>query len=219
MSDDDRFASLDDQDAARSKPVGQPKGSGCWKWGLIFTAIGGVGMLVCCGVMAFIGYQMGTKMVMTPPEVDALAQTITDITIPDTLRGEMGMSMQNPLFDMQMCLFRETSARGQMQLMQFNFKIGDPAQNEAQFKQEMDKQKNAEMKELNVEETVTRDVVIRGEPTTFTFIKGKDVATSTDYREVKGQFKGKSGTAVLHLQLEAEVYDEAAIDAMLESIK
>lgn len=217
MSTDDPFARRNQLDPSEVQPV--EKKSGCLKWVLIFGGIGLVGTLICCGVAGFVGYQMKPTVVNTPPEVTALAQEITDIAIPAEFVGKAGVKMNLGFMAMTLCQFEHTDNRGMLQLMEMKISVGDPKEGEAQLKEQMRQQGSEELKTLNVEKSETREVEIRGEPASFTISEGTDVESSTKYHEVKGQFKGKNGVAILQLQLEEEAWDAEAIDAMIESIK
>lgn len=212
--------SMDDRFNPSETPAPAKSGSGCWKWVLIFGGIGAVCMLLCCGVTGYFAYQMKPTIVSKPAEIEALAQEITDIEIPVGFTGQMGMKMNFlGMMNMTMCMFKQDEGRGMMQLTQMEMKVGDPQEGEVQLKQQMKAQGTAEMKELNVTSSETRELEIRGEQATFTISEGQDVATSTEYREVRGQFRGKAGIAVLHLQAESESLSDEAIDELLESIR
>jgi hypothetical protein len=216
MSFDDRFDRRDDVDPADVRPV--KKEGGCWKWVLIFGAIGGVCLLLCCGVGGFMAYRMAPKIVSQPTDVAAMAQEIADIEIPSEFSGKMGMTMNLGFMSMKMCMFEHTAGQGMLQLMEMQISVGDPKDGEAQLKQSMRQQGNQEMRALNIEKSESREYEIRGEKATFTFAEGKEADTGTPYHEVKGNFKGKSGVAVLHLQLQEEAWDDEAITTMIESI-
>ncbi len=155
---------------------------------------------------------------MQPADVAALAQEIADIEIPAAFAGKMGMKMNLGFMSMKMCTFEQTEGRGMLQLMEMQISVGDPKDGEAQLKQSMRQQGNQEMQALNIEKSETREYEIRGEKASFTFAEGKEINTSAPYREVKGNFKGKSGVAVLHLQLQEEAWDDEKITQMIESI-
>lgn len=218
MSTTDPFDRRDSLDRTDGRPV--KEGSGCLKWFLILSAIGGVCLLLCCGVAGFVGYRMKPTVVTQPAEVVALAQEITDIAIPEDLVGKTGVKMNMlGIMSMTMCQFEQAEGRGSMQMMEMKINMGDQQAGDAALKQQMAAQGTPEMRQLNIEKSETRETTVRGEPAKFTIAEGKDVSTSTIYHELKGEFKGKNGVAKLHLQLEDEVWDAEEIDALIESIK
>lgn len=206
-------------DGFNERPANAPQGSGCLKWVLIFGAIGGVIMLACCGVIGWFASQSKFTVVQTDSEIRTLVTEIAGFEIPEDFRGKAGVKMDNPIVAMRMCAFEQADGRGQLQISEMKMKFGDPKQQEAQLKAQMQQQGAAEMKTLNIQQSETREVTINGQPASFTFAEGQDAATSTNYREVKGQFTGKNGVATLHLQIEDEVWDEAAVQQMLDAAK
>jgi len=206
-------------DGFNDRPADAPKGSGCLKWVLILGAIGGVALLACCGVLGWFGYQFKPTVVQADPEVRTLAAEIAPFQIPAEFTGKVGVKMDNSFMAMRMCAFEHKEGRGQLQISEMQVKVGDQQQQQAQLKSQMQQQGAAEMKTLNIENSETREVTINGQPAQFTFAEGQDAATSTKYREVKGQFTGKNGVANLHLQLEDEAWDEAVIQQMLDAAK
>jgi hypothetical protein len=206
-------------DGFNERPADAPKGSGCLKWVLIFGAVGGVGLLVCCGVLGYIGYQFKPIVAQTDPEVRTMVAEIASFAVPEDFHGKVGVKMDNSFMAMRMCAFEQKEGRGQLQISEMQVKVGDPKDQEAQLKAQMQQQGAAEMKTLNIQQSETREVTINGQPAQFTFAEGQDAATSTNYREVKGQFTGKNGIANLHLQVEDEVWDEEAVQKMLDAAK
>lgn len=220
MSTHDPYDRRDELDPQDVRPMQPAQGSGCLKWILILGVLGTLCSVVCCGVLGYFFYSYRPTIANQPAEVAAIAQEITEIAIPESLEGTGGMEWNMMgLMEMRMCVFRQKEGRGGMQLMQMELKVGDPKDSEEQIKQQMRKQGHDEMKALNIEKSETKEYEIRGEKAQFTFSEGKDVATSTDYKEVRGQFKAKAGQAILHLQLEAEAWDDDEVNAMIESIK
>lgn len=210
---------FDRRDDLGPPPPVEPKSSGCWKWGLIFGGVGLVCLLLCCGIMGVVGYRMQPTIVQQPAEVDAMAQEIATIDIPDTFVGKMGMSMNLGFMSMKMCGFEEAEGRGQLQLVEMAVHVGDPQQGREQLRQEMRKQGNSDMRTLDITESQSREFEIRGDKTTFSFAKGTDPSTSTVFHEIRGEFPGKNGLAMLHLQVEEAAYNEEEIVGMIESIK
>lgn len=210
MAQDDGFA---------DRPVPVKKGGGCLKWLLILGAISGFFVLACCGFLGGAAYLFKPTMVQSDPEVRTLAAEVANLDVPADLHGKLGMKIDNFMMTMRICSFEHSDGRGQMMLTEMKMKVGDQAQQEEQLKQQMRQQGAGEMRTLNVEHSETRELTINGQPAEFTFAEGQDAATSTKYHEVKGQFTGKNGVASLHLQLEDEVWDEAAVTQMLEAAK
>jgi hypothetical protein len=206
-------------DGFNERPVNAPQGSGCLKWVLIFGAIGGVLVLACCGVVGWFGYQFKPTVVQTDPEVRTMVIEVANFQVPEDFRGKVGIKMDNSFMAMRMCAFEHKEGRGQLQISEMQVKVGDPKQQEAQLKGQMQQQGAAEMKVLNIQKSETRELTINGKTASFTFAEGQDAATSTNYREVKGQFTGKNGVATLHLQIEDEAWDEAAVQQMLDAAK
>jgi hypothetical protein len=193
----------------------QKQSSGCLKWVLVFLALGAVCGLACCGLVGYFAYQFKPTIVTTSPEVRQMAAEMVPFEIPDEFVGLEGVKVDNFMVAVLMCRFERQDGRGRLQLMEVQVKFGDPAEHEAQFKQQFRQQDGQELPTLTITSSEEREVTMNGQPTELTFAEGTDPETGTPYREVRGQFTGKNGMGTLHLQVEEDVWDEEAVLRML----
>lgn len=187
---------------------------------LIILAIMAVLMLVCCGVCGLVGYSFMPTVTKTPQETIALVEKMFTIEIPDFFEAQPNaIEMNNLAFKMRAAKFLHKESQGQMMLMQMKLNFGD-ANQQVDFETALQKEDSDQniLIDLINPTTETRTFTIRGEEVPFEFIAGED-GQQVKFRQVKGQFPASEGQGLLQLQLQEEAWDEAAIEAMLKSIK
>ncbi len=208
-------AAKDELQFEDARPPERSRSSGCLKWFLILASIGGVGMLLCCGVGYYV---FMPKIVTQPAQVDAFVQEIADVKMLPDFQGETGVKMNLGFMEMRLCRYAHTSGKGELQLMELSMN-GTNANADAELEAQMQQQKQMEMKALTIESTESKEIEIRGQSATFTTVFGQDVSSKTEYYQVEGTFLGKHGPAKLMLQVEAEIWDGEAVSELLESLK
>jgi hypothetical protein len=201
-------------------PATEQKPRGCRRQLTFFGIFGGMTLAVFCAVCGVFGYLLFVpKIYQTPAEVDPITQEIVDVNVPAAFQPRLAMKWDNFLYAARVAMYQQAQGRGALQFTEISVKIGDKAVAEAQLKQKMSQQDTMdEIKVLRVESSEEREFLVRGQAVKFTFEAGEDVSSSTRYHQVTGQFTGKNGPAALVLQMEDEVWDEAAVVEMLESM-
>jgi hypothetical protein len=195
--------------------------SGCGlKWLVLLGILFGGGALVCCGACGFLGFTFVPKVVQTPADVTALTQEIVDVKVPADFQPVNGMKLDNFAMAIRGATYRQQQGRGHLQFLEVAVKFGDPAANEAQFKQQFRQSQNGqELKVLKIDQSEVREFPVRGQPVSFRFEEGSDVSSATKYRQVSGEFPGKNGPASLTLQVEEDAWNEEAVVEMLKSMQ
>jgi hypothetical protein len=204
-----------DQAPAEERPA-----RGCRRQATFFGLFGALTLAVFCGVCGLFGYLLFVPGIyQTPAEIAPITQEIVDVQVPDVFQPRLAMKWDNSLYAARLSMYQHQQGRGALQFTEIAVKVGDKAVAEAQLKQQMSQQDAMdEIKVLKVESSQSREFLVRGQPVKFTFEAGEDVSSSTRYHQVTGQFVGKNGPAALVLQMEDDVWDEAVVVEMLESM-
>ncbi|REJ90739.1 MAG: hypothetical protein DWQ34_16695 [Planctomycetota bacterium] len=183
---------------------------------LAVVGIGGVALLVCCGVAIWF-FSQSFDVIENPDDVQAMADSIATIEIPAPYQPYRGMKFDLGV-SMQMALFSRNGGnqQGAVVLMQ----MAAPGQQndeqmKAQFRQQM--QQSGQNQEINVESSETRTFVIDGEECDFEFVSGTD-QSGNQVRQVTGVFPGRGGAAFLMVLEQEDNWDEDAVVQMIESI-
>ncbi|REJ71677.1 MAG: hypothetical protein DWQ29_22935, partial [Planctomycetota bacterium] len=145
---------------------------------LAVVGIGGVALLVCCGVAMWFGNKavnaVTEAMTENPDEIRTITESIAAIEIPAVYQPQMGMQLDFGV-SMQMAAYSRNGGgqQGAVVLMQ----MAAPGQQndeqmKAQFRQQM--QQSGQNQEINVESSETRTFVIDGEECDFEFVSGTD---------------------------------------------
>jgi hypothetical protein len=74
-------------------------------------------------------------------------------------------------------------------------------------------------RQIEIIESETREFTIGGQDVEFTFSRGTDGTPDDEFWQISGQFEGKLHPTWLIIQVEAEAYDEAEIEAIIGSIQ
>lgn len=188
---------------------------------LIVLVLGGIALLACCGVMAWFGSQVKMDQTVVPAEIDALREEIVSIEIPEGFAPQVGMNMDVKVMTMKMVSYAQEETAGSLVLAQMKMPAQQGAQNEQQMQQQLEmqmRQQNMGAEEIDIESSESRTFQIKGRDVRFTFAKGKEPDSGTEFRRVHGAFPGNDGTAFLQLQMEEEAWDEDAVVRMIESI-
>ncbi len=204
MSDDPEYD--DDNPPPRAR-----KKSGGGKWLVIILGILGVGGLVCCGGVVYLGMQLAPNM--TPASVTKKAQEIAPITIPEGWTPLMAMNLW--VAEMVMYAADGNPDNGMLMLIEVT---GDQAQGKMMAEQQM--QQQSKTQRMKVEETTTKTFNLRGKDYSFEFAKGKS-DSGEEMHMVTGELPpSKPGKVVVLMIIQkGDKYDEESIIEMIESIK
>lgn len=184
------------------------------KW-LVWTAAAAGALAIICfaGCMIFSLF-CTSKRFTTPAEVLKSAQEITEFTPPPGFEGELAEVVVTPLFLVRKTHFQHTSGKGTLLVAEVNLNIF----NHDDVNQQTLEQLGAEMRRIVATEETVASRTIRGETVEFHIRAGEDALSTTKYHEIRGEFPGKSGRALLWAQIEDSIWDESAANALLDSI-
>ena len=183
----------------------------------------GAALLFCCGAVLVAGlvfWQAGKKIqegVKTDPEAAAdAAHKIADYDLPDGYQEQVAMDIMFYSFVMIGPEYSSGSATGPV-FMLAQFKAGvNQEQMEEQLRQAFEQQ--AGNRGLSLSLVKVEDKTIRGEETEVATYEGTD-ENGLVIRQVITSFPGKDGTAMLMIMGPADLWDQDAIDAFIESIR
>lgn len=197
---------------------------------IVLGIVAGLGLVVCCGGAAFMGYQMKPTVTNTPAEVATKTQNIIPMEInEDQWEPVFHMEMSVPwVMDMSMANWKSKTDEGGIILTRVLLKVQDGNASQEQIDQQMEQAfsqggggQNVEgqLAQLNVDSSEDRELTMFGKPVTLKFIKGKRSGSDEEWRELKGHAKDGNDIIVVRIQAKAENFDEAQIIEMLESAK
>ncbi|MCA8990641.1 MAG: hypothetical protein KDA69_05185 [Planctomycetaceae bacterium] len=187
---------------------------------LLGLGCGGIlGIVVCCGAFTYFASQM-MKITDDPNKIAALREEIIGIDIPDTLPPVMGGDMNFFAFKVKMVGYGEAEGHFLL-LMGMDIPDANPDQMDQQLKMQANQQLNQQGKNVQIQESETRTLMIDGEERNFVFAKGtmttKDGQTS-DVRQVTGTFRSRNGVGLVIYIIPEEEWNEEQTIQMLESI-
>lgn len=203
-----------------------PPKSGCGFKILMGLLIGGGVLLLVCCIGGYIVYQQFANMVSADPTV-VRTQTgeIIDAPPEGNFEPMFSMDMKVPFTDnrlMTMVVWRDGSEEnpdGVFVLCEFNGAMfnENPEQMKQQMRDSLKQQgQNQEIQELS-SKTVTYNV--RGKPTEFQLVRGRNNNNGKEVWQVSGMIEGKRGPTMIMMILDGEKYSEEQVQQTVESIK
>jgi hypothetical protein len=195
---------------------------------IILLVVFGILVVVCCG--GVIGIGMFAKKAVTdmfskdPTVVAAKTEEITEIEIPEGLEPEGSLDATIPFTDQRVLLWTAyTDKESGSSLILCAAGEAFPAQGQEDMRREMEKSLKEQgmggQEEIPLGEASTQEREIRGQPATFSIVKGAGDQSGTERVQVVGFFRGKKGDALLMLDVDAEKYSEEDIVEMIDSIE
>lgn len=194
---------------------------------------GGIGcllvVLMCAGVIGFIGYkgqQMAGQMFITDAEqVRERTTDLAEIDIPDTFEPQLAVQLPDMLVEatdgeepFRWVIYTRSDGRGYLALGYIGG-VSDDADQQTQGIGDFLAQSGESHRRIEITDEEIREMTIGGEDAEFTFSRGTVEPSGDEFRQVIGHFEGKRRRTWLIIQVEAEVYDEAEIDAIVASIQ
>lgn len=200
---------------------------------LILGAIAGIGLLACCGGVAFVGWKFQgiaknfaeNFTTKNADEIRARTATIVHIDIPDAFQPIQAFDL---IFMKQMIYGNQ--AKGSMvmiieinQPMEHASDAAAAKQQRQEILRQMRQQQAQQSGQMNTElaevSSETREFEINGEKIPFEFIKGTAPNGGTPTRQVVGMFAGRQGMVMLMLMVPESDYDDETVLKMIESIR
>lgn len=156
-------------------------------------------------------------MTEDPVKVVAAQQEIAEIQLLPNQQPLFAMKMNLGLMNMTLVAYKSTG-RSSMMLMQMKMTGMTEDEMQQNFRKEGQK-KNDQFQE---ESSETQKIKVDGVEREFLFAKGKlqsGGGPAVAARQITGMFPSRNGMGYLIVTIEEEVYDEAAVIQMIESIK
>lgn len=172
---------------------------------------------VCCGALLMMGFwSINRAMVTEPEKLDSLSADIASYTLPEGYAEVFGMN----LMGMEMVAIAKDNLEPDATLMMM-LKIPandavDPAILQKEVESALQQQTFFQQLKLTLDDVETR--TINGQEVTLTYRKGED-PSGTPYRQVSTLFETEKGRVLFLAQGSAEKWDQAAIDALFDSIR
>lgn len=211
-----------------TNPYGDPSASKGGGGSKVLMGIGigcGLVVLLCCGVggiFAWRTYSWGANMFSDDPAVIAeVSSSIADLDIPAEFSPKISMNMKIPFteYSMLMAMYgHDSDEHSALILMQTDMPGQSSEQMVAQMEGQM-AQQGEKQASVQVQETTTEEVTIKGEPRNFTFGKGTVEGSEAQYWQVSGGFTGKKGEAIIMMVVPADDYTKEELIAVIESIR
>lgn len=196
---------------------------------LVLGSIAGVGLLLCCGGLAFVGFKfkdtiqaVADSASQDPVVVKQRTEEVVHIEIPEEFKPVATWGMPLGAFSMKQFIYQPAgNPNSVLVIMETNQPLA-PGQDAKQQREAMQQgmrqgQQMGGSIDMQEESHETRIFTINGEEVPFEFIKGK--AHGVAARKVVGIFPGKQGTLMLILLIAESDYDDEKITNMLESIR
>ena len=217
MSDDNFYS--EENDSHPEEFSAQPKKgmSTGVKVLLILMGVGSIVLLLCCGGIFMAVKNSEFKVTEKKEDIIGIQNEIVQITIPDSFKPQMGMSMNIVGTNVRMAVYEEEAKQGALVLMSLGIPNDGMVDMEQEFRKSM-KQQNQNQRELTITKTEEREFTIKGQKVKFDFAEGTD-QNDNKFHQVQGVFAGKNGPAFFFLQIADESYNEEQIVKIIESIK
>lgn len=188
---------------------------------IVVGAVGGVGLVLCCGGLWWFGMraQQLVRDVMpnitnNPAEIRKITDSMVSIEIPESWQPVMGMESKIA-FAMVVYSPDQNPQSRVLTLMQVTARGANQQQMQQQMRMQSSQQGMSQ--EITIKSSETRTFTIDGDERDFLFAVGANRNGDTVH-QVTGVFPGRNGTVMLVLIEKDDDWDEAAVVKMIESI-
>lgn len=120
---------------------------------------------------------------------------------------------------MKFVIYEGPEEPSMLMLMSINIAGLDAEQIRTQMEQQLEQQGKGKGRNVQVEQTESREFVINGQPAKFYFGQGKEEGSDTEMWSVIGSFEGKAGPTGFILVADQAAMTEEQITQLIESIK
>ena len=200
--------------ASRSRGILLGLGIGC-----------GLLLLLCCGGFAGVTWWGKAKFKESTSEdpvvVRKVGAEIAEVPLPPDFEPRYSMNMTVPFTEVKIKgVVYNTKKDGFFVMGEFDAKMADAEREN--FLQEMRRnvrmQGNANDK-LEVLETKTVELKMRGKPASFKFGKAQNLETKEKFWQLMGTFNGREGPAMIMMIVPLEQFSESQLKQMFEKTK
>lgn len=205
-------------------PEGRPPKPGMssgMKAFLIILAIVGTCLVLCCGIGGYFIWSAarGIKHSENPADVNAARDEIAKIKLPEGFKPKDMFGMDNFMMKMAVVVYENPAVHGRIMLMEMNVKVGQPQQNKAQMRAQLEQQGMARQSPLTNVKSSSKIIKIKGRDCDFEFVTGQDPATKKKRDQVSGVFDGSQGPVLFSMEVDDSGFHQDEVVKMLESIQ
>lgn len=189
----------------------------------ILLGIGGLSLLLCCGVGAFLYSKADFAFDVTedPEAATALTEELVDIDIPAGFEPEGTLHLDMMVMEMELAFYEHAEADGSLAIAEMDVIGSDDEDVAAEMRDSMEQSGvDDDGEDLRLVSVDSRTFEIRGEPAEFEFAELEDRETGEPYRQISGAYLGRDRPfGAIWLLVEEDHYDEDATVHMIESIE
>ncbi|MCA9041503.1 MAG: hypothetical protein KDA65_14215 [Planctomycetaceae bacterium] len=185
-----------------------------------FLIGGGVLGLICCLGGIYLAFNM-FEVSKNPADVIATTNEITTIDIPqDQFPPQLSMKMNMfGFYKMTMVVYSNNNGQNSNYLFLASMELAEASAEELEQALNQASKDQGKGNDLRIDSNETREIEIQGAPREFTFSEATNNKTGDKFRQIKGAFPAKKGSAFIIIQVPEEEYDDEAMMQMLESIE
>lgn len=183
--------------------------------------------VLCCGGLIVAGFMFrrmaNEAMIDDPDQIRAATVEICDIEIPPQFTPKLLVDAKIPFVDrrvMTVVTYQGVDEEQVVVISEFdaaNFDQKDRKTMDANVKEQLD-DAVPESGDLNVQESEKVELVVHGQPATFTINRGAVEGSEVERWAVNGAFEGQRGPAILVLAAKVDQITQEEIKAMLNSM-
>lgn len=185
----------------------------------------GVLFLLCCGGgglgIYFYGKSVQESISKDPAKIREVTAEIVAIEVPAALPPSMCMAIPIPWTNtnfMTMVQYGDEAEKNVLFLMQFAQQF-DEQQMNLQWRQSMRSNGRRDMEDVDVVQSESHDIEVNGQPASFKIANGQAHQSKRNVWQVMGTFHGKSGSAMLFMQVNQDDLSKEDVIRMLDSMK
>jgi hypothetical protein len=190
---------------------------------LLGVGIGcGVLILLCCGTLGVATYVVSRvaqkATIKEPAQIEAIAADIVSMKVPEPLKPLVALDIVLPIVGpvAKGAAYSDESHQSFLALGQFNQSFSDRHNLEAQLRAGLGQQND---EDVEIQETFDLDSKINDEPASFVISKGIGKQSKEEIWEIRGEFHGKSGPALLIFKGKAATFSKDQLLDMLKSMQ
>lgn len=199
-------------------PSQKKRMSGCMLATLIVGGLGLFGMLVCCGGVTWLYLNFVPTISKEPEVVNSLGKQILNAEVLADFAPEGSAVIDNRFLTVRIAKFQHKEGKGDILLgsakIHFDLK---------QLKDKIDEERKKAEKEfqesVEVDKSEVHKVMINGQEVPVTIAEAKNKETDKDFHQVTANFEHAGTMTFLIMQIDDEIWDEAAVLKMLQEAK
>lgn len=208
-------------DDAFDEPAEPSRGGGGWKLALIIVAISVLVLILCCGGLAYFGFQWvrdQTQFTNNPEEIRTWTDEIIAIDIPDDYVPNSGAKFGMGQFMAFTVLTYFGPEEARLFLVELSGQAASDPQNHPQLEQSLRDGVAGQAKVIQEESSEIHEVDINGETVDFKLVTGPESATGEEWTELSGVVPTERGMVLVLIQAPVESFNEEEALSVVQSI-